>query len=78
MFKKIFKLKADEKLFDYILEKTLPSEKDVCSSSSNLSLFLTLKNIALEHFKGHSNETLKLDILGNKYFLIKVNALIRA
>ena len=67
MFKKIFKLKADQKLFDYIVSKILPKESEVCSSSSNLSLFLTLKNISLEHFKGHG--PLDLDILSNKKML---------
>lgn len=66
MFKKIFKLKADQKLFDYIVSKILPKENEICASSSNLSLFLTLKNISLEHFKGHQ---LDLDILGNKKML---------
>ena len=67
MLKKIFHLKADQKLFDYVVSKTLPNEKEICGSSSNLSLFLTLKNIALEHFKGHAS--LDLDILANKKML---------
>jgi hypothetical protein len=81
VFTKIFKLKADLKLFEYILEKTLPNEKEICASSSNLSLFFVLKGIFLEHFKGQSKkheELLTLDILSNKKMLGSINGLIRA
>lgn len=68
------------KLFEHICSSLKISEGKIVTSSSDLSLFLSLRNIYLLNFNRDSKEfdsLMQIEIVGNKKYLQHISALIK-